>query len=155
MTLVDFDHISQNVSKRKYRLIGSGSGRLVFDLDNGYVVKVAKNRKGVAQNKAEYKIASMNNTDLFAEISAISDNYNYLIMEKADKIKSIAEIWDYYQVRSNHELFKLDNFKDIGMKYNLLYGDLCRKSSWGFVNKRPKIIDYGFTKETKKYYSLF
>lgn len=153
--MVDFDHISQNISKHKYRLIGSGSGRLVFDLDNGYVVKAAKNRKGIAQNKAEYKIASMKGSDLFAEITGISEDSYYLVMEKAERIKSISEIWDYYHVGSNHELFKLDLFKDFGVKYSLLYGDLCRKSSWGFINRRPKIIDYGFTKETKKYYSLF
>lgn len=153
--LVDFDHISQNIRKHKYSMIGSGSGRLVFDLDNGYVVKVAKNRKGIAQNNAEYKIASMNGSKLFAKILAISENSYYLIMEKAERIRSISVVWDYYKVKSNHELFKLNIFEDFGKKYNLLYGDLCRKSSWGIIEGRPVIIDYGFTKETKKYYSLF
>ena len=153
--MVDFDHISENINKRKYRLIGSGSGRLVFDLDNGYVVKVAKNRRGIAQNVAEYNIAAMKSSDMFAKIIGISENSRYLVMEKAERIKSISDIWDYYHVNNNYELFRLDILKDFGAKYNLLYGDLCRKSSWGFVNNKPKIIDYGFTRETKKYYSMF
>lgn len=33
------------------KYIGSGSSRNVFDLGNGYVMKVAKNLAGIAQNK--------------------------------------------------------------------------------------------------------
>lgn len=36
-----------------YDLIGRGSGRAVFDLKDGSVLKLAYNRKGIAQNKAE------------------------------------------------------------------------------------------------------
>ena len=40
-----------------YIYIGSGSSRNVFDLGNGYVMKVAKNIAGIAQNKSEYRIS--------------------------------------------------------------------------------------------------
>lgn len=153
--VVDFDAISQNISKHKYTLIGSGSGRHVFDLDNGYVIKVAKNKKGFIQNKAEYQIASKSSSDLFAKIIAISDNSNYLIMKKAEQVDSIAVVWRYFNVNSNQELFRLNIFKDFNMEYKLLFGDLCRKSSWGIIDGKPVIIDYGFTKETRRYYTLF
>ena len=53
----EFNQIKLNIKRGYYRYIGSGSGRQVFDLENGYVVKVAKNKAGIAQNKSEYKIS--------------------------------------------------------------------------------------------------
>ncbi|MDF2844410.1 MAG: hypothetical protein K0R00_2836 [Herbinix sp.] len=152
--MVDLDQIRKNLNSRKYTMIGSGSGRLVFDLKNGYVAKVAKNKKGLAQNKAEYKIEAMSDCDMFAKITAISEDCKVLIMQKAEQIKSISVIWKYYNVKSNHELFRQSVFDDFGTKYRLLYGDLCRKSSWGIINNKPVIIDYGFTKDTRKYYTF-
>lgn len=152
---IDFGYIKTNIEKRSYRLLGAGSGRNVFDLDNGYVVKVAKNRKGLVQNKAEYQIAATNHSRIFARIVAISDDSIYLIMEKAEKVYSIAEVWNYYHVNSNRELFRINEFQDFTKKYNLLYPDLKRASSWGFIKGKPVIIDYGFTKEVSKYYTMF
>ncbi|HHX11997.1 MAG TPA: hypothetical protein GX731_04185, partial [Clostridiales bacterium] len=48
--IIDFDSIIMNIGKGNYQFIGSGSGRRVYDLGNGYVVKVAKNNRGIAQN---------------------------------------------------------------------------------------------------------
>ena len=153
--MVNFDEISRNLILHNYSLIGEGSGRLGYDLGNEYVVKVAKNKKGIVQNKAEYQIYTMSNSGLFAKVLAISDNFNYLIMQKAQRIKSISVVWDYFHVHNNRELFRLTIFKDFTTEYRLLFGDLCRKTSWGLVNERPVIIDYGFTKETRRYYSNF
>jgi hypothetical protein len=153
---VDFERIKLKIEKESYPLIGTGSGRRVFDLGNGYVVKTAKNKKGIAQNKVEYQIASEAHTNIFAKIIDISEDFIYLIMEKAEKINYIAEVWKYYGVRSNRELFRLAEFSDITVKYGLLLPDLCRAYSWGLINGKPTIIDYGFTREVKrKYYSLF
>lgn len=152
---VDFDEIRSNINNRSYRLLGSGSGRLVFDLKNGYVVKMAKNRRGFAQNKAESQIASMNPSNIFAKIIAVSEDFIYLIMEKAERVSSIAYVWRYFNVKSNHELFRLSEFSELKSKYNLLLPDLCRQNSWGSIDGRPIIVDYGFTKEVKKYYSIF
>jgi len=63
---IDFNEISLNIKRRYYKFIGIGSGRIVYDLENGYVVKVANNNKGIAQNKTEYKISLSDNTNLFA-----------------------------------------------------------------------------------------
>ena len=153
--VVDFDNISQNISQRKYSVIGSGSGRLVFDMGNGYVVKMAKNKKGIAQNKAEYQIAAADHSDLFAKIVTVSEGYRYLVMEKAERIRSISVVWNYFNVHSNRELSQLELFNNILEKYDLLMSDLYRKTSWGIVSGRPVIIDYGFTRETRKLYKIF
>lgn len=152
---IDFKYIIKNLNQNKYRLIGSGSGRHVYDLDNGYVVKVAKNKRGFVQNKAEYQIASSNHSPVFAKIVAVSDDFECLIMEKADRIMSFSVIFQYYHVRNYRELFRLDEFKDFPKKYNLLFADLRRRSSWGLVKGKPVIIDFGFTREVSRYYTLF
>ncbi len=152
---IDFKSIKNNLNKNKYKLIGYGSGRHVFDLDNGYVVKVARNKRGLVQNKAEYQIASSNHSPVFAKIVAVSDDFECLIMEKAEKIKSFSFIFQYYHVRNYRELFRLEDFRDFTKKYNLLFGDLRRVSSWGMVKGKPVIIDFGFTREVSRYYTLF
>ena len=150
--VIEFNQIKLNIKRGYYRYIGSGSGREVFDMENGYVIKVAKNKAGVAQNKAEYKISFNDNSDLFAKAIEISNDYNLLIMEKADPINNILVIWKYFNVRSKRELFNSKELQNIKREYNLLLGDFARKSSWGMINGRPVIIDYGFTREVKNRY---
>lgn len=142
-----------NMRQGNYRYIGSGSSRNVFDLGNGYVMKVAKNRAGIAQNKTEYRISSTDSSHLFAKVIKASEDFSIVIMKKAYKINSFDDVLDYFRVRSDEELFNLRKFKNIQYKYNLLSSDLRRASSWGIVNGRPIIIDYGFTREVRqKYY---
>lgn len=153
---VDFDEIILNINRGNYHYIGSGSGRRVFDLDNGYVIKYAKNFKGIAQNKVEYQISSTESSELFAKITQISDDFRMVIMEKADRITNISVVWKYFNVENNLELFHLKELEEIAAKYNLLFVDLRRPINWGIVKDRPVIIDYGFTREVRrKYYTLF
>lgn len=152
----DFGQISVNIKNQVYTRIGSGSGRRVYDLGYGYVVKMAKNRKGIAQNETEYQIASADHSRLFAKIPHVSKDFNLLIMEKAERIKDISEVWRYFNVKSNKEFFQLEELKNISSKYDLLLQDLSRSVNWGRINGRPVIIDYGFTRRVKKqYYSYF
>lgn len=153
---VDFDGINYNLREGMYRYIGSGSGRRVFDLENGYVVKVAKNRRGIAQNQVEYEIALADQSNLFAKIPDVSRNYGLLIMEKAERMRNFSDVFIYFNVRNYRELFYLEPIRYNLYKYNLVPQDLARISSWGIVNNRPVIIDYGFTYSVRrKYYSFF
>jgi len=142
-----------NMKRVRYRYIGSGSSRRVFDLGNGYVVKVAKNNAGIAQNKMECKISSTDSSNLFAKVIKASDDFYAIVMKKADKIYNFSYVCDYYNVESITDVIKLKKFQNIQYKYNLLLNDLCRTSSWGIINGKPIIIDYGFTREIReKYY---
>lgn len=153
--VIDFDYIKRNLEEHKYHLIGTGSGRQVYDCNNGYVVKEARNKKGIVQNKAEHYISSQDQAHVFAKTIAISDDSRYLIMEKAENVISLKDVWDYYHVRNGRELFRLKDFNNFTEKYNLLYSDLFRRSSWGIIDGRPVIIDFGFTKEARRYYTQF
>lgn len=153
---INYDEISNSISSDNLNTIGMGSGRMVYDLGDGYVVKKARNKRGIAQNKVEHKISANNNSKLIAEVISVSDDYIYLIMKKADKISSSREIWNYYNVKNFNELFSLDSFYELIKNNDLLLPDLYRKSSWGIIDGRPVLIDYGFTKEVRRrYYRLF
>lgn len=147
-----FNQIMFNIQRGYYRYIGSGSSRDVFDLGNGYVVKVAKNRAGIAQNESEYNISYYDNSGLFAEVAKVSKNFNFLIMKKASKIYNFSEVLRHFNVRDKRELLHLKELQNIKGDYNLLLADLERKSSWGMINGRAVIIDYGFTREVRQRY---
>lgn len=152
---INFDEIKYNLRKRMYRYIGSGSGRRVYDLGNGYIIKVAKNRKGIAQNQVEYDIALSDDSNLFAKIPNVSKDYSLLIMEKAERIKNFSYIFKYFNVKNYRQLFRLELIKYNLSKYNLVPQDLARSSNWGIINNRPVIVDYGFTFTVRRKYYLF
>lgn len=148
----DFNILESNLRNRVYKYIGEGSGRRVYDLDNGYVVKVAKNPRGIAQNKVEYDIASKSNTNIFSRVLTVSEDYQYLIMERAERIRNIYYVMNYYKVKNTRELYHLKELQDISENYNLVLKDLGRASNWGQINNRPVIVDYGFTREVRRKY---
>lgn len=155
-TAMDLSLIIDHLSNGAYPLLGSGSGRRVYDLENGTALKAARNAKGYAQNQVESIISEMDDSDLFAKVLFISPDNRYLIMEKADPVSDFSVIRDYFHVKTNRELFQLGDFRYIPHKYNLLAVDLCRPANWGFIHGRPVIIDYGFTRRVRrKYYSIF
>ena len=77
-------------------------------------------------------------------------------MEKAVRIRDFSEVRKYFNVKSNRELFQLEEIKSVFPNHNLLLNDLYRTSNWGMIKNRPVIIDYGFTQSVRrKYYSPF
>lgn len=154
-TTINLSEIITNLQNGVYPKLGSGSGRRVYDLQNGTVLKAAKNVRGYAQNQIEYIISEMDDSEQFAKVLYISKDNLYLIMEKAEPITNFSQVRNYFKVNTNHELFKLSNLSYIPHKYNLLTSDLCRPVNWGLINGRPVIIDYGFTgRIRRKYYSF-
>lgn len=67
--------------------ISSGSARIVYQIDNEKVLKLAKNRKGIAQNEAEAGDYYKNSIGCFAEIYDVDDNYLWIEMQLARKAK--------------------------------------------------------------------
>jgi len=147
---IDFNQISLNIKRGTYKYIGSGSGRIVYDLGNGYVVKVAKNRKGLGQNKTEYRIALVDDSGLFAYIPIVSENFKFLVMDKADRIKDISYVWNYFNVRNNQEIYSIQKLQRKSSRYGLLLQDIRRVVNWGQINGKPVIIDYGYTREVRR-----
>lgn len=64
--------------------IGEGQGRTVYRLQNGTVLKVAKNLGGISQNEAEATVCKSEETsDIFPRIFELGPNATWLIAEEA------------------------------------------------------------------------
>ena len=101
---IDIYHILYGIECGMYRYIGAGSARKVYDLNNGFVIKIARNIKGIAQNEAEFLISNDDESSLFAKVYFLSDDYKYLIMEKANGIKSEKELLNYFKIQKNQHI---------------------------------------------------
>lgn len=151
---ISFNEIIRNINLNKYGYIGSGSGRDVYDLHNGYVVKIAKNIKGIAQNEVEHYISDNANSDLLAKVTYLSYDLKYLIMEKADKVKHMSSILKYFHVNSKSGLSNIREIKKIAERFDLVYADFFKPNNWGKINGRYIIVDYGFTRSVRQKYYL-
>lgn len=154
---------------KKFTLIGKGSARLVYDINNEYVLKLAKNNKGIAQNKVEINISKSNKyNDIIAKVVEFNDNGNYLIQQKAksisdDRFEELTGLQYQgflYYLRFNKEwsgenrvLF--DTVSSLIDEFDLDRFDVASESSWGEINGRVVLIDYGLDKNVaKKHYGV-
>lgn len=93
-----FQDIVENMSLKEiyeyatanFKKLGEGEGRIVFDLDNGKVVKIARDRTGINQNKNEYltyeALSSNDIEDIVPEVHWSDHKYRYLVSEFAAPI---------------------------------------------------------------------
>lgn len=69
------------------RQLGSGSSRRVFPIDDEKVLKLAMNKKGLAQNEAECDWF-LQQIGLFAKVYDVDENYKWIEMQRARKAKA-------------------------------------------------------------------
>lgn len=159
-------------AERNFTHLSSGSSRIVYLTGDKTILKLAKNDKGIAQNKAEAN-PKMKSKYLNIIISC-AKNHAWMETHYLDKIteKEFEEMTDLKfedfgeairyglkNVSENSDMKKPDNFdkvcksdiykelQDVGDKFKLMPGDLARISSWGTKDGRPVLIDAGLTKE--------
>ena len=126
--LPEFLNIKSFAGKIKYAgqyltRIGSGTGRIVYDIDGQKVLKLAKNTKGVAQNSAEADIGHYNDAQNIVTIVYDNyDDYSWLISEKAKKVteKRIVQLTG---IPSLNELYQyVRNFEQSNRGRGNLFG---------------------------------
>lgn len=111
--------ISSYAGKKKYieshlEKIGAGSSRLTYIVDDEKVLKLAKNKKGLAQNEEEIS-KSLYDTDLFAKMYDHDDDCYWVEMEIAKKVKP-SDVKRLYGVSFNIIIdFIIKCFKERGM----------------------------------------
>lgn len=127
----------------KLQRIASGSSRIVYKIDNEKVLKLAKNRKGIAQNQNETDYY-LQQIGCFAKIYDFDDeNYLWVEMQLARKAKpsdfqkitgykfDVICAWidycrqsytpgNFYRNRLYDELFKSKDFQD-NYEYSIFY----------------------------------
>lgn len=145
----NYEQIVREIRQGKYWKLGEGSGRKVYDMGNGCVIKYAKNHKGYAQNKQEYDIFHIRQDVILAAVFAMSADGRILIMEKAKPYRSSALLYQYYHVSGRREFLALPEIKRLMKEYYLLGADLAKTSSWGEARGRTVLIDYGFTRQVR------
>ncbi|MFD0696196.1 hypothetical protein ACFQZT_19155 [Paenibacillus sp. GCM10027628] len=146
-------HRDINKMKREAKIIGYGSKRIVYDLRNGYVLKVAKSKYGIISNKREvfaFTTAPPKIKNHLANILDYGNGYSWIIMKKypsnLDKSK------DYYK----RKLFELTaKFRGNGI---IPYEVVNSHEQPNYQNLRLNangeivVIDYGNFKFYKSYF---
>jgi tRNA nucleotidyltransferase/poly(A) polymerase len=109
-------------AKEHLTQIGSGSGRIVYDIDGEKVLKLAKNPKGIAQNEAEAGAGYYRDTHhIVAVVFDSADDDNWLIAEKAKKVNE-KRIVQLTGIPSLNDLFYyLKNFDSQNHGRGILY----------------------------------
>lgn len=164
-------------AEKNLKRLSSGSSRVVYILPDDSVLKLAKNDRGLAQNKAESNPKMK--SKFLNKIIRKADNHAWINTTYLDKIteKEFEKLTDVnfkdfgkaikYGLKSlsGSTKKKPENFEDIektklyselyrlGKEFKLLPGDMARISSWGCRDNHPVLLDAGLTKDIfDKYY---
>jgi hypothetical protein len=157
-------------AERNLEHLSSGSSRIVYLTNNKTIIKLAKNDRGIAQNKVESN-PKMQSKHL-NKVLSYAKNYTWIEVCYLEKIneKEFEEMtgidfgdfgeaisYGLRKVSGNTDKEKPKNFdkvaesdiykemQDIGTRFKLLGGDMARISSWGVKDGRPILIDAGLS----------
>jgi hypothetical protein len=125
------------------KIIGVGTRRIVYDLGNGYVLKVAKSKYGIKSNKRE--VITFNSSPaqvkkLLGEITDYEYKYHWVTMKKYTQ--KFPHLKEYKR--------KLNQLRRIFRNYGIIpYEVVSRKGEPNYQNLRLEknggivVIDYG------------
>lgn len=165
-SLKDFDKRVE-LAEENFEKLGEGSSRTIFQISDSLVLKVAHKEAGIQQNSEEMRIKSpcLNNVlaadtegkwiivrwteniteDDFEDVVGIS----FKTFGKALYYKMNNEVHDDkpkdYEEIIEHPLFKC--LITAVVKYDLQTGDISKISSWGLLDGKVLLRDFGLTKE--------
>jgi|GEM_PF-1368896 len=155
--------------------IGSGSARIVYEIDDKHVLKLAKNKKGIAQNSVEGDWGMHRMYDgILPDLIEKDDDDLWLIVEKANKIskkeferltgvkfenfartlgyelslRSSRNRWFFSKPEDYDDIIDnefLSEIVDMSINYDMPAGDLERISTYGKVDDDPVVVDTGLT----------
>lgn len=178
--LSSFDTFKDRVDYAENNIehLSSGSSRVIYVLPDKTVLKLAKNDRGVAQNKVEgnpkMKSKFINETikldkNGYWKTSPFLEKITEKEFEKMVGIsfkdfgeaisyglKDVSEDKDAKKPENFGKIEKTDLYRDLvklGKQFSLMPGDMARISSWGQVDDHPTLLDAGLTKDIyKKFY---
>jgi hypothetical protein len=129
---------------KKMKVIGVGKWRVVLDLGNRRVIKVAKSKNGISSNKQEvivYKSAPSRIKKHLGTITKYGDGYRILVMKKYNRKFP----------RSKKYKRKLFALRSTFMRNGIIPHDITSNNLRLKNNGLIVIIDYGnFEKRRKK-----
>lgn len=144
------------IIKNKYEFLGEGASRIVYGIDENYVVKISKNKTGKYQCSTENQIYStVDEKDKKYFCPVLWYKSGMIFMRRAFPFTEAigcrhGSIFEYTNIKKDSDFFK--NLRKITKHYDLLYPDIKAISSWGILDKKPVLIDYGCTNKLYDYY---
>lgn len=151
MSAMNRQHNRVGNARYNYTQLGKGSGRIAYDLGDGNVLKLAWNRKGVAQNKVESQDALIPYYNQLLAPVLISDPAGkWLIQSRLTLVKG----GGYNEFCRSEEGRAFRRKAGIFAEcYGLNPYDLTKSESIGFTGSQYLIFDYGLTEAVfDKYY---
>jgi hypothetical protein len=165
-------------AERNLKHLSSGSSRIVYLTSDKTILKLAKNDRGIAQNKVESnpkmkskylnKVLRKASNHAWIEVSFLKkitvkqfEKMTDLDFDDFGKaisygLKTISGSKDLKEPDNFDEVSKSSIYKDlvdVGRKFKLMPGDIARISSWGTKDGSPVLIDAGLTKDVfEEYY---
>jgi hypothetical protein len=164
-------------ANKKLKRIAQGSARVIFEIDDTTVLKLAKNIKGIAQNEVERRLSNdyMIPENIIARVLEKDEKDRWIVMERAKKIGKVRfrqlmggiDLSDFFHyiiknINSHRGVHwsiepdieeKLDKNEfaedliEMITNFDIETGDFERLSSFGEIDGRLVITDYGLTKE--------
>jgi hypothetical protein len=163
-------------AKERWKLLGEGSSRTAFQINDKLIIKIAHDKKGISQNlvemhpkaqmsctnpiviaDAEGKWVIMRNTDPLTKEEFkknVGFGFNQFMNALFYKFNNESDAWSPPKEYEEIEKSKLFNeVAELVFNNDLLLGDLEKINSWRSLDGRPVIADYGLDKKTyNKYY---
>lgn len=134
--------------KRRFTFLGEGISRAVYALNDEYVIKIAKGREGLYQNRVERYVYNHANNTLKSYLCPILwYKPRMIVMPRAIPLSQITsnEFVDLKTIRSEPDAY--NDLLYLTRKFYLFFEDIEATSSWGLINGVPVLIDYGCTSE--------
>jgi hypothetical protein len=136
--------LNQNIKKmiKGKNIIGVGARRVVYDLGNGFVLKVVKSKFGIKNNKREvmiYRSSLLEIRKHLGQIKKYGDGYSWLVMKKysRDLPKSIKYSRKLYKIKAKFIKNGIVPYEASG-RYGPNYNNIRLKTNGEIV-----VIDYG------------
>ncbi|MEK4512665.1 hypothetical protein [Paenibacillus sp. FSL K6-2524] len=118
-----------------YQVIGSGNTRVVYNLGNGHVVKVALSKKGLASNLTEYQLYDKCSRKLRKYLCPVIEYGNgWIVMKKMQPMVSLTED-DEKKLSRLKKRFSKEGVKPRGLRR--------RNLAFSPHHNRIIVIDYG------------
>lgn len=158
------------IAEEHFEKLGEGSARTIFKVSDKLVLKIAHNDKGIVQNLAEMKPAMQRpctNPVIAADAKGkwilvrftdnltkeefkkhVGFNFDHFTKSLFYKFNNESDTWpppnDYDEIQKS-ELFKC--IVDLVADCDLQIGDIDKPDSWGFLDGKVILRDYGLTRE--------
>lgn len=144
-----------------------GSSRLVYFIGDNKVLKLAKNKKGIEQNKMESNLEIQKNySDIIAHLYDYDPNGKWIIQEKLEYIDesifwkltriNFGQIcsWIESEFIFGNDILGKKKFcimlKNLIIDFDLDKQDIVNIKNWGEIGGKVKLLDFGLSNGVRK-----